>query len=46
MGMRVLLGVIPSIITVLAFVIYVKGYKLEGSYLENIMKQLREKKEN
>lgn len=46
MGMRVLLGVIPSIITVLAFVIYVKGYKLEGAYLENIMKQLKEKKEN
>lgn len=46
MGMRVLLGVIPSIITILAFVIYFKGYKLEGSYLESIMKQLKEKKEN
>lgn len=46
MGMRVLLGVIPSIITILAFVIYFKGYKLEGSYLENVMKQLKEKKEN
>lgn len=44
LGMRVLMGVIPSIITVLAFVIYVKGYKLEGSYLENIMKQLKGKK--
>lgn len=46
MGMRVLLGVIPSIITVLAFVIYFKGYKLEGVYLEGIMNQLKEKKEN
>ncbi len=46
MGMRVLIGVIPSVITVLAFVIYVKGYKLEGEYLENIMKQVKEKKEN
>lgn len=44
LGMRVLMGVIPSIITVLAFVIYVKGYKLEGSYLENIMNQLKTKK--
>ncbi len=46
MGMRILMGVIPAVITVLAFVIYVKGYKLEGAYLEDIMKQLKEKKEN
>lgn len=46
MGMRILIGVVPSIITVLAFVIYVKGYKLEGAYLEDIMKQLSEKKES
>lgn len=44
MGMRILIGVVPSIITVLAFVIYFKGYKLEGEYLEGIMKQLKEKK--
>lgn len=44
MGMRVLIGVVPSVITVLAFVIYVKGYKLQGEYLDNIMKQLKEKK--
>ncbi len=43
MGMRVLMGVIPSIVTVLAFVIYVKGYKLDGSFMENITKQLKEK---
>lgn len=44
LGMRVLMGVVPSIITVLAFVIYVRGYKLEGSYLESITQQLRAKK--
>ena len=40
MGMRVLMGVIPTIITVLAFVIYAKGYKLEGAYLEEILKKV------
>lgn len=44
MGMRILMGVVPSIITVLAFVIYVRGYKLEGSYLESITQQLKAKK--
>ncbi len=38
------MGVVPSIITVLAFVIYVRGYKLEGSYLESITQQLKAKK--
>lgn len=41
MGMRVLIGIIPSVITILAFVIYAKGYKLEGEYLESIMKQVK-----
>lgn len=44
LGMRILMGVVPSIITVLAFVIYVRGYKLEGSYLESITQQLKSKK--
>lgn len=43
MGMRILMGVIPSIVTVLAFVIYVKGYKLDDKTMENISKQLKEK---
>lgn len=47
MGMRVLMGVIPSIITVLAFVIYAKSYKLDSNYMEKITEQLKEKnKEN
>ena len=47
MGMRVLMGVIPTIITVLAFVIYAKGYKLEGAYLEEILKKVNtDKKKN
>ena len=40
MGMRVLMGVIPTIITVLAFVIYAKGYKLDGAYLEEILRKV------
>lgn len=44
LGMRILMGVVPSIITVLAFVIYIRGYKLEGSYLESITQQLKAKK--
>ena len=41
LGMRILMGVVPLIITVLAFVIYVRGYKLEGNDLENITAQLK-----
>ena len=41
MGMRVLMGVVPSVITVLAFVIYIKGYKLDGRYLEEITEKLK-----
>lgn len=44
MGMRVLLGVIPTIITILAFVIYAKGYKLDGAFLEEILKKVNEGK--
>jgi melibiose permease len=41
------MGVIPSIITVLAFVIYAKSYKLDSNYMEKITEQLKEKnKEN
>lgn len=39
------MGVIPSLVTVLAFVFYIKGYKLEGSYMEQIMQQLKSKRE-
>lgn len=46
MGMRILIGIVPSVITVLAFVIYMKGYKLEGAFLDGIMRQLEERKEN
>lgn len=44
MGMKFIMGVLPSVITVFAFVIYSVGYKLEGAYLENIMAKLREKR--
>lgn len=36
MGMRVIMGVIPAIVTILAFVIYAKGYKLEGAFLDKV----------
>ena len=42
-GMRILMGVVPSIVTVLAFVIYVKGYKLDDKTMDNISRQLKEK---
>lgn len=41
MGMRILMGVIPSVITVLAFIIYAKGYKLEGAYLNEILEKVK-----
>ena len=41
MGMRILMGVVPSVITILAFVIYAKGYKLEGAYLEEILEKVK-----
>ena len=44
MGMRILMGVVPSVITVLAFVIYVAGYKLDGSVLEKVASQLQAKR--
>ena len=44
MGMRVLMGVIPAVITVLAFVIYVKGYKLDGAFLEEILNKVNKSK--
>lgn len=44
MGMRVLMGVIPAVITVLAFVIYVKGYKLDGVFLEEILSKVNKSK--
>ena len=44
MGMRILMGVVPSLITVLAFVIYVGGYKLDGATLEKVASQLQAKR--
>ena len=44
MGMRILMGVIPSVVTVVAFVVYVKGYKLDSSRMEEISAQLKAKK--
>ena len=44
-GMRILMCVLPSIVTILAFVIYAKGYKLDSSYMEDVTRQLQIKRE-
>lgn len=40
LGLRMLMIGIPSIITVLGFIIYAKGYKLHGEYQEKIVEEL------
>ena len=44
-GMRILMVAIPSVITLLGFFIYVRGYKLDGEYQEKIMNELNNKRE-
>ncbi len=44
MGLRVIMCIIPAIVTVLAFVIYKKGYKLEGELLKKVMASVNNKK--
>lgn len=39
-GMRILMVAVPSIITILGFFIYAKGYKLHDEYQEKIMTEL------
>ena len=39
-GMRILMIAVPSVITILGFVIYSKGYKLHGEYQEKILQEL------
>ena len=45
LGMRILMVAVPSIITLLGFFIYVKGYKLHGEYQEKIMDELNKNRE-
>ncbi|WP_304681600.1 MFS transporter [uncultured Clostridium sp.] len=45
LGMRILMIAVPSIITILGFFIYAKGYKLHGEYQEKIMEELNKKRE-
>lgn len=40
LGMRILMIAVPSIITILGFIIYTKGYKLHGEYQEKIVHEL------
>lgn len=45
-GMRILMVAIPSVITLLGFFIYERGYKLQGEYQEKIMQELNKKRNN
>lgn len=45
-GMRILMVAVPSVITILGFVIYARGYKLHGEYQEKILEELNRKREN
>lgn len=44
LGMRILMVAVPSVITILGFFIYAKGYKLQGEYQEKIMEELNKKR--
>ena len=44
LGMRILMVVVPSVITILGLIIYIKGYKLQGEYQEKIMEELNNKR--
>ena len=46
MGMRILMGIKQKKITILAFVIHAKAYKLEGVFLEDILNKVKSKKED
>lgn len=45
-GMRILMIIVPSVITMLGFFIYARGYKLHGEYQEKIVEELNKKREN
>lgn len=44
-GMRIIMLLIPSILSALCYVIYVKGYKLDGETYKKIRDELRKRKE-
>ena len=35
---------IPSVVSIIGFIIYKKGYKIEGKFQDDIMRQLEEKR--
>nr|WP_279381701.1 hypothetical protein [Clostridium butyricum] len=36
---------VPSVITVLSYIIYIKGYKLEGEYQDKIIYELKKRRQ-
>jgi melibiose permease len=45
LGMKVLMIGVPSVITILSYIIYRKGYKLEGEYQDKIIEELNLRRE-
>ena len=35
-GMRIIMLVVPAVLAVITYLIYVKGYKLRGSFLDEV----------
>ena len=44
MGMRILMIGVPSVITIISYVIYKRGYKLKGEYHKEIMSELEKRR--
>lgn len=45
LGMKILMICVPSVITVLSYIIYKKGYKLEGEYQDKIIYELKKRRQ-
>lgn len=46
LGMRVLMVVIPAIVSILSYIIYKKFYKINGKYHDNMLEELEAKRTN
>ena len=46
LGMRVIMVIIPAIVSVLSYVIYKKFYKINGKYHDDMLEKLEAKRSN
>ena len=46
LGMRVLMVVIPAIVSILSYIVYKKFYKINGKYHDEMLEELEEKRAN